>query len=134
VKLYAPEELAVVVALDAPLNVTVAPLPPVPLIVPEMEYPVAATPVPVKETAAGEPGALLVMLKVPGSVPAEVGANCAVTVVLCPTGTFAGVVNPLTLYLVPLAVTWLMVRVALPVFVSVNVCVAVCPSTTLPKL
>jgi hypothetical protein len=38
VKLYAPEEFAVVVALDAPLNVTVAPLPPVPVIVPEIEY------------------------------------------------------------------------------------------------
>jgi hypothetical protein len=38
VKLYAPEEFAVVVALDAPLNVTTAPLPPVPVIVPDMEY------------------------------------------------------------------------------------------------
>jgi hypothetical protein len=43
VKLYAPEEFAVVVALDAPLNVTVAPLPPVPLIVPDMEYVTAVT-------------------------------------------------------------------------------------------
>jgi hypothetical protein len=31
-----PEEFAVVVPLDVPLRVTVAPLPPVPLIVPEM--------------------------------------------------------------------------------------------------
>jgi hypothetical protein len=39
VKLYAPELFAVVLALAAPLSVTVAPLPPaVGLIVPEMLY------------------------------------------------------------------------------------------------
>lgn len=58
---------------------------------------VAATPVPVKETVAGDPGALLEILTDPGSEPAVVGENCAVTVVLCPTATVAGVVTPLTL-------------------------------------
>jgi hypothetical protein len=58
---------------------------------------VAATPVPVKETVAGDPGAVLEMLIVPGSVPAVVGENCAVTLVLCPAATDAGVVNPLML-------------------------------------
>ena len=58
---------------------------------------VAATPVPVSETAAGDPGALLEMLTEPVSVPAVVGANCAVTVVLCPGATVAGVVSPLML-------------------------------------
>ena len=58
---------------------------------------VAATPVPVKETVAGDPGALLEMLTVPGSDPAVVGENCAVMVVLCPAATVAGVVSPLTL-------------------------------------
>jgi hypothetical protein len=58
---------------------------------------VPATPVPVKETVAGDPGALLEILTAPGSEPAVVGENCAVTVVLCPTATVAGVVSPLTL-------------------------------------
>jgi hypothetical protein len=58
---------------------------------------VAATPVPVKETVAGDPGALLEMLTVPRSDPAVVGENCAVTVVLCPAATVAGVVSPLRL-------------------------------------
>ena len=58
---------------------------------------VAATPVPVKETVAGDPGALLAMLTVPGSDPAVVGENSAVTVVLCPAVSVAGVVNPLIL-------------------------------------
>jgi len=34
----------------------------------------------------------------------------------------------------PLAVTFEIVSVAVPVFVSVSACVFVCPSTTLPKL
>jgi hypothetical protein len=58
---------------------------------------VAATPVPVRETVAGDPGALLEMLTVPGSEPAVVGENCAVTLALCPAATVAGVVSPLTL-------------------------------------
>jgi hypothetical protein len=37
------------------------------------------------------------MLTVPGSDPAVVGENCAVTEVLCPAATVAGVVSPLTL-------------------------------------
>jgi hypothetical protein len=35
---------------------------------------------------------------------------------------------------VPLAVTCVIVRFAVPLFVSVSACVFVCPSTTLPKL
>ena len=35
VNVYAPEELAMTVALAAPLSVTVAPFPPVPLMVPD---------------------------------------------------------------------------------------------------
>ncbi len=42
VKLYAPDELAVMVAVAAPPKVTVAPFPPVPLITPEIVNVVAA--------------------------------------------------------------------------------------------
>ena len=58
---------------------------------------VAATPVPLSETVAGEFGALLTRLMEPFKVPALVGANVALNEVLFPAATFAGVANPLTL-------------------------------------
>lgn len=58
---------------------------------------VAATPVPLSETMAGEFGALLATLMEPLKVPAPAGANVALNEVLCPAATFAGVANPLTL-------------------------------------
>ena len=48
VKVYAPAALAVTVAVDVPVNLTVAALPPVPLIVPEIENVVGAVAVAVK--------------------------------------------------------------------------------------
>src|SRR5215475_5696798 len=58
---------------------------------------VVATPVPLKAMVAGEPGALLVMLTVPLRVPAVVGANTALNVVLAPTAKVLGVTRPFTL-------------------------------------
>ena len=46
--MYAPAALAVTVAVDVPVNLTVAPLPPVPLIVPEIEKVCGAIAVAVK--------------------------------------------------------------------------------------
>lgn len=63
----------------------------------------AAVPVPLKATALGELGALLARLTLPAKLPAVVGANKTVKVVLPPAATVAGVTNPLTLY--PLPVT-----------------------------
>jgi hypothetical protein len=48
VKLYAPDAFAVTVAADAPVNLTVAPEPPGPLIVPEIENVCGAVAVDVK--------------------------------------------------------------------------------------
>lgn len=58
---------------------------------------VAATPVPLSETVAGEFGALLTRLMEPFKVPALAGANVALNDVVCPAATFAGVASPLTL-------------------------------------
>jgi hypothetical protein len=58
---------------------------------------VAATPVPLSETVAGEFGALLAKPMEPFNVPTLVGANVALNEVLFPAATFAGVANPLTL-------------------------------------
>jgi len=61
----------------------------------------AATPVPVKETAFGEFGALLVTVTLPVSTPAVVGANSAVNATVAPPAIVAGVFSPLTVYPAP---------------------------------
>jgi len=66
---------------------------------------------------------LLVTVTVPEKLPAAVGANFALKVVLAPAATVAGRVRPLTLKPVPLAVNCEIVRAAVPLLVSVNVCV-----------
>jgi hypothetical protein len=95
---------------------------------------VPATPEPLRATVVGEFGALLEIVTVPESVPDVVGANNTLNVALWPAASDAGVLSPLTLKLVPLAVICASVKVAVPVLVSVNVWDLVCPSTTLPKL
>jgi len=64
-----------------------------------------ATPVPLKEIVAGEPGALLFTVIVPDRLPAAVGANTALNVALAPAAKAAGVFRPLTLYPAPLTVS-----------------------------
>jgi len=58
---------------------------------------VLATPVPLKEIVAGEPGALLRMLTVPVRVPAVFGANTALSVAVAPAAKVVGAVRPFTL-------------------------------------
>lgn len=58
---------------------------------------VEATPVPLKEIVAGEFAALLETVTVPAKLPAVLGANTALNVVLAPAARLAGVVNPLRL-------------------------------------
>lgn len=93
----------------------------------------AAAPVPLSATAFGELGALLEMTTLPDKLPAAVGANSALNVVLCPAASVAGVFRPLMLKPEPLAAICAIVRVAVPVFVTVKLCDFVWPSTTLPK-
>jgi hypothetical protein len=82
---------------------------------------VAAVPVPLKDKTFGELGALLMMLSVPGRLPAVVGSNRTVKLVLLPAASVAGVTSPLTLYALPFADSSAMVRAAVPVLVTVIV-------------
>ncbi len=124
------------VALDAPLNVTTAPLPPVPVIVPEIEYVVAeVTPVPVKLTTAdGVVGSLLVIVRLPFTVPAIVGLNVNVTGAFCPALMVAGVVMPLIPKSAPVSVSTETVKFVVPVFEMVRLELPVELTATLPKL
>ena len=81
---------------------------------------VAAVPVPLKATVVGEPGALLVMLTLPLRLAAVVGANKTLNVAVPPAGTVAGVVSPLTLKALPITDNCVIVRAAVPVFVTVK--------------
>jgi hypothetical protein len=83
---------------------------------------------------AGDPGPLLVMVMLPVALPADVGANAAVKVAFVPALIVAGTERPLMLNPVPEAVAAEMVRAALPVLVSIMVCVELLPTATLPKL
>ena len=94
---------------------------------------VAATPVPLRATVAGEFGALLAILTVPERFPAVVGANTALNVEVAP-GASVVALSPFTEYPAALMLTCEIVNVAVPEFVIVNACDFVCPSTTLPKL
>ena len=58
---------------------------------------VPATPVPLSTIVEGEVGALLVIVMVPGRLPAVVGANVALKVVLAPAPTVVGAASPLRL-------------------------------------
>jgi hypothetical protein len=54
-------------------------------------------PVPLSATVAGEPGALLEIVMLPGRLPTVVGAKMALKVVLAPAATVLGVARPLRL-------------------------------------
>jgi hypothetical protein len=95
---------------------------------------VAATPVPVSATVAGEPGALLVMVRFPLALPVDVGENCALNVLACPGFKVSGRVNPLVLKALPVTLTWETVNAAVPVLLSWIVWELVAPTVALPKL
>ncbi len=93
-----------------------------------------ATPVPTMLTVCGEPGALSVNVILPVPAPAVVGANCALKETLCPAVNVVGKESPLIPNPVPSTVAMLIVRLEFPLFVSLTLCVPVCPTITFPKL
>jgi hypothetical protein len=95
---------------------------------------VAATPVPVSATVAGDPGALLVMVRLPLALPVDVGENCALKVLASPAFNVSGSVNPLVLNALPVTLTWETDNAAVPVLLRWKVWEAVVPTATLPKL
>src|SRR5580698_9870479 len=90
-------------------------------------------PVPDNAIDAGEPGALLTIEMLPVAAPAEVGAKMAENEALLPALIVIGILAPLVLNPVPEAVAPVTVNVPVPAFVSVNVCVPLLPTATLPK-
>src|SRR5712692_6052894 len=95
---------------------------------------VATTPVPLKARVRGEPGALLTSDTEPVTLPAAVGVNPALNVVLAPAAIVCGTLRPVMLKPVPVTVACEIVALAVPVFFKVIVCEALFPVMTLPKL
>jgi len=62
---------------------------------------VPCTPVPLNATAAGDPGALLLMAIFPEALPVDAGKNCAAKEILEPTLMVCGKLKPLRLNPVP---------------------------------
>ena len=69
-----------------------------------------------------------VTVTVPGNVPADVGANFTVNVVLCPAVNVTGGVIPEMLNPVPVAATAEIVALMPPVFLIVSVWLELCPT------
>ncbi len=90
-------------------------------------------PVPLQAIVVGEFGALLTIEMLPLALPAVVGANCALNVVLSPAPNVSGVLNPLRLIPAPDAVAPEIVTLAVPEFVNVMDCVPLLPTATDPK-
>jgi hypothetical protein len=94
----------------------------------------AWAPVPVKEIARGELDASLITVMAPLVAPEAVGANWICIDTLCPTGIAPEGFPPTTVKAAPVIVARETLTVAVPVFVTVRVCIAVVATATSPKL
>ncbi len=88
----------------------------------------AVTAVPLNGIAKLGFDAFDVTVTVPVNVPADVGANFTVNVVLCPAVSVTGGVIPEMLYPVPVAATAEIVALVAPVFLIVSVWLELCPT------
>lgn len=95
---------------------------------------VEAAPVPLSAMARGEPGASLTNETDPLTLPAMVGANTMLNVVLPPAAMVFGRGRPVVLKLAPVTFACVIVKLAFPPFVSVIGCELLFPVITLPKL
>lgn len=93
-----------------------------------------ATPVPTMLRTCGEPGALSVKVMLPVAAPLAVGANCALKDRLCPPVNVVGRESPLIPKPVPATVARLIVTLEFPLFVSLTLCVPLCPTITFPNV
>ena len=90
-------------------------------------------PVPVRAIVVTAGLVLAVIETLPVAAPALAGKNFTVNDALCPAFTDVGNVSPLTENPVPLAASCVIVSVAVPLFDTVNICVADDPVATLPN-
>lgn len=91
-------------------------------------------PVPLNGIANGEFGALLVIVSVPVAAPAATGANFTVKFALPAAAKVIGSAIPLWLNSAPVSDACVIVRLAVPVFLTCTVWVFVVPSDTEPKV
>ena len=91
-------------------------------------------PVPPSGTTSGEFGVLLMSVMLPEKVLADAGANPTLKEAEPPGATESGKASPEVLNPVPAREAWVTLRVAVPGFRIVSVCVLVTPTVTLPKL
>src|SRR5260370_493548 len=71
----------------------------------------------------------------PDAGPTKVGRKATVIVVCCPAFTLRGNVNPLTVKAAePVSVTWVMLKVAVPVFLMIRGRDKLVPTGAFPKL
>jgi len=91
------------------------------------------TPVPVSGIEMVESVALLVIVMLPGAIPAVVGANCAVKLVLWLAASVNGTEMPSAVKPLPAALIAEIVALVLPLLVSVMVCWPSLPTETFPN-
>jgi hypothetical protein len=99
----------------------------------ETEYVVGATPVPESAITSGEFAALLVTVMLPEALPLDAGSNVALSAALCPLDRISPDDTPLAPNPAPATVTFEIVTLALPEFVSVTLCASVLDTLTLPN-
>ena len=90
--------------------------------------------VPLKEIRRGDPAPSLTTETLPEAFPETVGANLTLRVATWEALSVNGAVAPLTLKLLPVAVTLLTFTATVPVFFRVIVCDELLPRDTLEKL
>jgi len=90
-------------------------------------------PVPLRAIVVAEPDALVDTEMLPEAAPVDVGAKTALNVMLV-FGASVCATKPVTLKPVPVTFSDETTRFAVPVSFTVITCVALAPSTTLPKL
>jgi hypothetical protein len=91
------------------------------------------TAVPDKATFRAAFDPLLVTAKVPLALPADLGANVTFQLAVCPGAMVAGRLIPDVVNPAPLAATWLMVTLAVPVLFSTTALLVLLPTCMLPK-
>ena len=77
---------------------------------------------------------LLVIERLPETLPVAVGAKLVMKVVLCPPANVNGSGGPFTVKPPPDAIVWETVMVSVPEFVRVRLCLLIEPTATFPKL
>jgi len=96
--------------------------------------PTASVPTPETGTVSVASEALEASVRFPFEVPEVVGENFTLKLALCPAARVEGAVRPLRVYPAPEMLAFEMVRLALPVFVTVPEIVWALPTVTFPKL